>query len=178
MGCELNYLYSFYQRNVMDPDRSHLKVAGKLRDIVVIKDDAGKAHKFIRSMRIEFYLRDAIQVAIGAALLGIPLSFSEEVWTLGETLPLLNIVLVTLFSLLLIAVFAYYNYYRGAFKRHSGEFFKRVVSTYLISFVVVTIMLSLIQVAPWMSHPAVAFSRTVLVAFPASMSATVVDLIR
>lgn len=161
----------------MDPDRHHLKVS-KLGDIVVVKDDAGKAHKFIRAVRIEFYLRDAIQVAIGAALLGLPISFSEEVWMLGETLPMFNILLLMLASVSLIAMFAYYNYYRGAFRRHRVEFLKRVISTYLISFIVVTAMLSMIQVAPWMSQPAVAFGRTVLIAFPASMSATVVDLIK
>jgi uncharacterized membrane protein len=46
-------------------------------------------------MSLSFNLKDASQVAIAAFALAVPVSFSEEAWKLGETLPLTNLLLVT-----------------------------------------------------------------------------------
>ncbi len=42
-------------------------------------------------MNLSFDLEDASQVTIGAFALAVPISFSEEAWKLGETLPLTNL---------------------------------------------------------------------------------------
>ena len=45
-------------------------------------------------MNLSFNLEDASQVVIAAFALAVPVSFSEEAWKLGVTLPLTNLLLV------------------------------------------------------------------------------------
>jgi uncharacterized membrane protein len=159
--------------------REIIRVAGKLREIVTVHDEAGNIlHKVMSPLMIEFYPRDVFQVIVGASILAIPVGFTEETWRLGETLPFMNVFGLFLISVAFVSLFAYYNYYRGRMKEHSGEFFKRVFSTYLFSFVMVAVLLTLIQRAPWELDWILAIKRIIIVTFPASMSAAVADMIK
>lgn len=156
-----------------------VRIAGKLKEIITIRDEKGKIlHKIISPLMVEFHPKDVLQVIIGAAILAVPVGFTEETWNLGETLPLPNIVGLFLLSLLFISMFVYYNYYKGKLKEHLGEFIKRVCSTYFISFMVVALLLTLIQRTPWNTDWIIAFKRVVIATFPASMSAAVADVIK
>lgn len=128
-------------------------------------------------LKIKFYLKDVVQVMVGASILAVPVGFTEETWRLGETLPMGNILGLFALSILFISLFAYYNYYRKNIKEHYIEFFKRVLSTYFISFILVTLLLVIIQRAPWQTEWILALKRTIVVTFPASMSAAVADMI-
>jgi len=159
--------------------REIIKVGGLLKELLVIKDEGGKVlHKTLSPFMVEFHLRDAFQVIIGAAILSIPISFTGEVWDLGEKLPLNNIFGILLMSLLFISAFVYFNFYKGNIKGNSFEFLKRIVFTYLLSFGVVAILMTLIQQAPWEKNWVLALKRVIIVAFPASMSGTLVDTIK
>ena len=79
---------------------------------------------------------------------------------------------------LFIGVFVYFHYYVQNMEVHWREFLKRVVFTYVFSFIVVGVLLALIQRAPWTTDILLAFKRVALVTFPASMSAAVADTIR
>lgn len=127
---------------------------------------------------LEFKSRDVMQLIVGSAILAVPVGFTEETWKLGETLPTLNIIALLLISAVFISLFVYYNYYKGHFAANWDEFAKRVFSTYLISFVVVAVILTIIQRAPWSTEWILAFKRIVIVAFPSSMSAAVADMIK
>ena len=81
-------------------------------------------------------------------------------------------------SVLFISLFVYFNFYRFAFKGHTLEYAKRVLSIYLFSLVVVGTLLTVIQKAPWTSDTVLAIKRTLIVAFPASMSAAVSDALK
>ena len=63
-------------------------------------------------------------------------------------------------------------------KQHKLEFFKRVLATYIFSFVIVAVILALIQQTPWNTNAALAFKRVVIVTFPSSMSAAIADMIK
>ena len=160
--------------------REIIDVEGKLREIVTVYDDSGKVlHKMMRPLMLEFKPKDVLQVVIGATILAIPVGFTEETWKLGEMLPIENVIGFMLISLFFISAFVYYNYYRAnGIKGHYKKFFKRVLSTYIISFLVVALLLTLIQKAPWGLNSVLAYKRTVLVAFPASMSAAIADMIK
>lgn len=129
---------------------------------------------------ILFYLRDMLQIAVGASILAVPVAFTEEVWDLGKDLPFLNVLGISLLSLFFITAFVYYNYdhdhHHG--RIHYGEFIKRVAVTYLFSILIVAVILTLIQAAPWQVEWILALKRTLIVAFPASMSAAVADAIK
>ncbi len=97
---------------------------------------------------------------------------------LGERLPLGNILLLSLVSITFIASFVYFNFYRTQFRGFEFEFVKRILAIYLLSLLVVGLLLTIIQVTPWDTDPLLAIKRMVIVAFPASMSAAVSDMLK
>ena len=135
-------------------------------------------HKIISPSTVEFLPKDVLQVLIGASILAIPVGFTEETWSLGATLPMLNIIGFIVISLLFIGAFTYYHYHKHTLHLHKEEYVKRVIFTYIIAFIVVAILLALIQKAPWSTDWILAFKRTVIVAFPSSMSGAIADTIR
>jgi uncharacterized membrane protein len=127
----------------------------------------------------KFHTKDILEIIIGATILAVPIGFTEETWQLGSNLPMLNIFLIMGLALFFIATFTYHNYHRlHKLSKSYKEFISRVLSTYILSFIVVTIILALIQQAPWATQPLLAFKRTVVVTLPASMSATIADVIK
>ncbi len=156
-----------------------IRIGKYLNEIITIKDSAGNLiHKITKPLMIELYPRDIIQIVVGATLLAIPVTFTEETWKLGEGLPLINVLIIALISILFIALFVYYNYYRQHLKSHYLEFLKRIISTYLISFIVVGIILLLINKAPLDNNWLITLKRIIIISFPASMSAAVADIIK
>lgn len=155
-----------------------VRVHGKLHDIIHITARGGKKHKVLKPLHVEFHPRDALQVVLGAGVLAVPVGFTQEVWELGLTLSLGNVLLLLLISLLFIIAFTYYNFYRGKLDDHFEMFFLRVGATYVIAFCVVTTFLFLIGKAPLFSDLLLAFKRIVLVSFPASLSGAVSDSLR
>ncbi len=122
--------------------------------------------------KTKFGIKNIVQIVVGATLLAIPVGLTEEVWRLGESLPVSNIIILLALSVFFVTIFAYRN-----FKKNRPDFdwldvTKRVISTYIISFIVVSIILLIIQKAPWQTDWLLAFKRTIIVAFPSSMSGT------
>ncbi|MBU1111845.1 MAG: DUF2391 family protein [archaeon] len=153
-----------------------VRVDGKLKEITTVKDLKGKIlHKIIQPLRVEFHLKDLLEVIIGASILAIPVALTEETWRLGETLRILNLIGFLVISFLFIGGFVYYTYYRKHIKEHWTKFIKRVFFTYIISFLVVGMLLTLIDKAPWTTDWLLALKRVIIVTFPASMSGTIAD---
>ncbi|MDO8474196.1 MAG: DUF2391 family protein [bacterium] len=125
-----------------------------------------------------FQIKDMLQVIIGATILSIPVAYTGEVWQLAETLPMRNILGFLGLSLVFISLFVYHHYHREETEMRWGEFAKRVLSTYILSFLVVALILTMIERAPWGADWLLAVKRTILVAFPASMSAVVADVLK
>lgn len=177
-------LYYHYPENTMEEklevkQTTTKRINGYLHRVVPIADKSGKVISYaLKPLMVEFKPRDLIQVMVGSALLAIPVSFTEEVWKLGETLPFINVILIAIISMLLISVFVYYNFYRFNIKGYRFDFIKRIVSTYLISIIVVGIILTLIQKCPWGVDNLLAIKRIILVTFPAAMSGTLSDMIK
>ncbi|PIS04982.1 MAG: hypothetical protein COT81_03600 [Candidatus Buchananbacteria bacterium CG10_big_fil_rev_8_21_14_0_10_42_9] len=159
--------------------REIVKVAGKLRELTTVKDEAGNIlHKALSPLTVKFHPRDFFQVIVGAAIISIPVSYTEEAWRLGQSMPMLNVLILLAISLLFVAAFIYSNSYKGRLKQFGFDFIKRLILTYLISFGVVTLILVLIGQAPWSTDWLLAFKRTVIVGFPASMSGALADTIK
>lgn len=129
--------------------------------------------KIMEPVQHKFGLKNIIQAIVGATILAIPIGFTEETWRLGESLPMSNIIIILFLSLLFITLFAYRNLSRLKPNFYWGNLFKRIVVMYIISFVIVAIVLSIIQRAPWVSDFVLAFKRTIIVAFPSSLGATI-----
>jgi uncharacterized membrane protein len=154
-------------------------VSGRLKEVLTFRDEKGNiVDRIVSPLMVEFYPRDLMQVVVGSSILAIPVAFTEETWNLGQTLPFLNVILIMALSLLFIGTFVYYNFYKGNMRKHKKEFAKRVLSIYVFSFIVVAVIMTIIQRAPWASDSMLALKRVMLVSFPASMSAAVSDMIK
>jgi len=117
-------------------------------------------------------------IADGMAILAIPAAYTEEAWNLGRDLELLNIVGIALVSILVIAMFVYFNFYKSYLEQFRIQYVTRVMSTYLIALFVVAVLLTLVDQCPWGVDNTLAIKRIIVVAFPASMSATVTDALK
>jgi len=155
------------------------RIGGYLHRIVPIADKSGEIISYaLKPLMLEFKTRDIMQVLVGASLLAIPVSLTEEAWQLGELLPNTNIAAIAFISLALISVFVYFNFYKVTLKGYVLDFIKRVIGTYLISLIVVAVILTIIQKCPWGVDNALAIKRIIIVAFPAAMSGTLSDTIK
>lgn len=153
--------------------------AGYLHSVIPIVDSSGKIiQRIVKPLKVELKFRDIIQIFVGASLLAIPMAYTEETWQLGEKLPLLNIGILALLSIVFIAIFVYANFYRFYLKGFVFEYFKRVVAIYLISLLVVGFLMTVIQQCPWGVDNLLAIKRIIIVTLPASMSAVAADAIK
>ena len=164
----------------MRAKREVVKKDGKLAEVTTVYDEKGDIlHKIMSPFRVEFQLKDVLQVILGASILAIPVAFTEETWVMGATLPMQNVLGLMALSFIFLSTFVYYTYHRtGGVHHHLLEFMKRVVGTYVLSFMVVALILTLIEQSPWMAEPLKAFKVTVIVTLPASMSAVLADSIK
>jgi uncharacterized membrane protein len=155
------------------------RIGGYLHKVVPVVDGAGKVLSYaVSPLMWELRPRDIMQIVVGASILAVPVAFTEETWVLGERLAAANVAALAGISVLIIALFVYYNFYRNALRGHVFEYVKRVAATYVLSLIVVTGLLMLIQKCPWGVDNALAVKRIVIVAFPASMSAAVSDMLK
>jgi len=129
-------------------------------------------------IKVEFTAKDMMQVLLGASILAIPVALTEETWRLGQILPIMNIFALLLLSLIFISIFTYYHYYQDKLHHYVGFYIARVISTYLLSFLIVALLLTIIDKTPWTTNFIVAFKRTVIVSFPASLSGVIADTLK
>lgn len=155
------------------------RIGGHLHKIIPISDRTGEIiNHVISPLMVELRLHDIMQIIVGAATLAIPVAFTEEVWNLGERLPLENVLLLSFMSFTFIALFVYYSFYRNHLKGNVFEYLKRVMATYFLSLLVVAIVLTIIEKCPWGINNILAIKRIIIVAFPASMASALSDSIK
>jgi uncharacterized membrane protein len=126
-------------------------------------------------MNLSFNLEDASQVAIGAFALAVPISFSEEAWELGVTLPLTNLVLIFILSVFFLGFFAYESIFQGDIRFRISAFIWRIIIAYLIAALIVSLVLLSLDKFPLLTEPAIALKRLIVITMPASMGAIIVD---
>jgi uncharacterized membrane protein len=120
-------------------------------------------------------LRDVVEVIVGSCVLAFPIAATEEVWKISETLPLGRVAYLIYSSLLFIGLFNYYYYFKGQLRGNVGYFLVRVFGIYLITAInSATILFALDQLTTVDSW-SIAIKRVVIVSFPASFAATVVE---
>lgn len=122
-----------------------------------------------------FNWEDASQVFVGAFALAVPISFSEEAWRLGETLPWPNLIMLILLSVMFLGVFAYQNVFQQNIHRRIATFVFRILVAYIISALVVALVLFSLDKLPIWDSPILALKRIVVITMPASMGAIIVD---
>lgn len=122
-----------------------------------------------------FNVEDFSQISIGAFALAVPVSFSEEAWRIGETLPFANLLLVILLSITFLAMYAYHSVFQASIKYRVSAFILRIGLAYIITGVIVALILIAINKFPLLSDPLLALRRLLVIMMPASIGAIVVD---
>jgi len=118
---------------------------------------------------------DIAQIVIGASVLAVPISFSEEAWVSAINLPLPNLLLVVVLSIAFLTLYSYQSLFQTKVKNRKFVFVFRICVAYLLTCLVVSVVLLSLDKLPLVSEPIVALKRIILVAMPASMGAIVVD---
>ncbi len=155
------------------------RIGGYLQKIVTVKDSSGKViHTIMSPFMVELKPRDIMQIVIGATVLAMPVGLTEETWILGKELSFYKVACLGVLSILFLALFIYFNFYRYNIKGHVFDYIKRVVVTYLLSVIVVGVLLSIIDKCPWGIDNTLAIKRIITAAFPASMAATLSDTLK
>jgi len=126
-------------------------------------------------MNLSFNLEDASQVAIGSFALAVPISFSEEAWKLGETLPLTNLLMLFVLSVVFLSFYTYESVFQADIKYRIPVFLIRIVIAYFIAALVVSLVLIALDKFPLLTEPAIALKRLIIITMPASMGAIIVD---
>lgn len=169
-------MYSYGMEAPKRTAASIQRINGYLHRVVPILDSTGRVISHaVSPLKVELRQRDLAQIIVGASILSVPVAFTQETWDLGSELPLENVLALCGVSLLFLSIYIYYNFYRTYLRENLGEYAKRVVAIYLLSLLVVGLLLTMINRAPWQSDFLLALKRTIIVAFPASMSAAVSD---
>ena len=154
------------------------RVQGKLHSVHHLKDEAGRViGTVVRPLKVEFHLEDLGQLLVGAFIMALPLAFTEEVWDLGKDLSGGRVFAIFVASLIALALFIWTLFYQGEGNSYRGHFLKRVVAAYAATFCVALFLMILVDKAP-LDDIQLTLSRVVIVAFPASFSATVVDFVK
>ena len=125
--------------------------------------------------REKFSMQDVAEITIGSVVLAFPVAITEEVWTLSQELPLGRTLLISVSSILFIGWFGYHLFYRTIFKSHWREFLLRILCVYIITLLIAAMILYAIDHFPIMTDPVSVIKRMIIIAFPASFSATIVD---
>ena len=155
------------------------RIGGYLHKLSPVVDKTGKIINYVTTpLMVELKPRDIMQIVVGASILAIPVGFTEETWNLGERLPLNNVLALAMITMLFIALFVYFNFYRFQLKGYVFEYVKRVLAIYVLSLFVVGVLLTLIEKCPWGVDNILAFKRMIIVAFPSSMSAAISDTLK
>ncbi|NVD08540.1 DUF2391 family protein [Vibrio sp. JPW-9-11-11] len=126
-------------------------------------------------MKLSFNFEDAGQIFVGAFALAVPISFSEEAWRLGETLPTANLLMLMVLSFTFLTLFTYESVFQRDVRQRKGVFVLRIVSAYLMAALVVALVLACIDQLPLFADPATSLKRVIVITMPASMGAIVVD---
>ncbi len=107
--------------------------------------------------------------------MAFPVAVTEEVWNLGQELSFGRVLLFAFSSLVFLALIVLLLHHDGDLGSDSKVFYQRVLSTYGLTLLISALLLFGVDRLPLFENLGVAFKRTILVAFPASFAATVVD---
>lgn len=120
-------------------------------------------------MKFSFNIEDASQVFVGAFALAVPISFSEEAWRLGETLPYTNLLMLFILSVLFLSLFTYESVFQKDIHSRIFIFIFRIVIAYLMTALVVTLVLFCLNKLPLIDDPIISLKRIIIITMPASM---------
>jgi uncharacterized membrane protein len=124
-----------------------------------------------------FSRQDAAQIVMGCASMAFPVATADEIWKLGEELSFARVLLFAIASIAFLAVIIYHVHHGVAGEFDRRVFLNRVLCTYGLTLLISALILLGVDRFDLLVDPMIGLKRAILVAFPASFAATVVDSI-
>jgi len=118
---------------------------------------------------------DLAEMLVGAVPIAYPLAVTEEVWNLGESITWMSALLLWAGTGVVIGWYGSHAFQAGGFRKNWSSVLIRLGLVQLLTFAVCALLLIVVGKWPIATDPALAIKRTLLVLFPASFSATIVD---
>jgi uncharacterized membrane protein len=118
---------------------------------------------------------DISQMIIGSSVLSVPIAFTEEAWKLGESLPGINLVMIISLSLAFLCLYSYQGIFQGNIEGRVTTYFFRIFIDYIVTCSVVAVVLFALNRFPIITDIYIALKRMIIISFPASMGAVVID---
>lgn len=143
--------------------------------MAVEKPEAGAVPKAASTKRTRLHWQDLSEIIVGSLVLAFPISVTEEVWNLSTELSFTRTILISLSSLVFITGFVQTTYRHTLTFSSQKELAFRVLTVYGVTMLVAATVLFAIDRLNPLTETLVAVKRTIIVAFPASFAATVVD---
>lgn len=125
--------------------------------------------------RLHIDFEDVSQIIIGAAVLSVPIAFTEEAWRISVTLPAVNMIFLMTLSLAFITIYVYQSIYQRNIRDRVASFCWRILIEYVLSCIVAASVLFALNKLPVGEESFIALKRVIILALPASMGAVVVD---
>ena len=121
---------------------------------------------------------DVAEMLVGGIAMAFPVAMTEEAWNLGEELSWFRITVLLVGSICILGWYGIHIFHGGKLRENWRHFVIRLAVVYLLTAILCTLLLVLLDRWPILDDPGVALRRTILVAFPAVFAATIVDSLR
>ena len=119
--------------------------------------------------------QDFAEIIIGSVVLAFPVAVTQEVWDTSAEISLLRVLLIALGSLVFISFFVRTVYFTETTWVSTRQVAGRTLTVYSMTLLTAAVTLFAIDQLPLITDTMVSVKRTIIVAFPASFAATVVD---
>ncbi|MBN2042327.1 MAG: DUF2391 family protein [Candidatus Aenigmarchaeota archaeon] len=137
----------------------------------------------------KFGIDDVAQQIFGAVLFSAPLSVTEEVWRLAQSLSVTRMVVFVILSVVVATIIIYYTKFQRVAKESIGGDInthlvgrmyvpKRLVSLFVIAYSVSVFILWLFGIMSYINDPFWTFKIFIFISFFASVGAATADIIK
>ena len=120
----------------------------------------------VAKLKPKLTLNDIMKILVGASMLAIPTSLTEEVWNLGKALPWTNVSIMLIVEYIIISTFIMLESYKDHKKVYVREGSKRVLAILLLSGGIVGLFLALADQLPLLTDTSVALKRVIIGMLP------------
>lgn len=119
-------------------------------------------------MQVKTVVNYCINLLFGTAVVAVPMCFMDEVTNLSEHIPVKNVVLIVLLSIVSLVLF--YQLHSQRKNVSKVVFLLQVLGSYVLSVSITAALLTLFMQSPWSMDPQVAVNQIAVVSFPASLA--------
>jgi uncharacterized membrane protein len=118
---------------------------------------------------------DLVQVCLGTIIIATPIGLTDEALVLASKLPLINVILIVVLSLVLNSIFIFHGVYEGRVRARYPRFIFRTLINYTLTILTVTGIIYLLNIDSRIDTIQSLFRILIMISFPASLAGAIID---